>query len=196
MSLTEWLKDQGACTLFLAWLRESGAEAPAEAVRDCPRGDWLLWVARQLGYDPDELAAAARPTRLRAVREYAPAALDAAGLHEHAARLRALPDDVSLLEVASRAAALAEFAADELWYRSSAARWAKSAASCAYAASGTSAALAAGWAAGVAECAARPKGDAAARAAFRAEHARCADEVRRALLDLASRWRAALEAAP
>ena len=53
------------------------------------------------------LAAFARTCALRALRIHAPAALRAAGMQEHAARLTALPDDCDLLaaETAARAAA-------------------------------------------------------------------------------------------
>jgi hypothetical protein len=187
MNHVEWLayRDRCAPKMFVGWAADCGAETPAEAVAACPRGEWLLWVAEQLGYDPDERLAAVRPTRLRAVREHAAAALDAAGLAERATALRSLPNDVSMV-VASRAAVDAEFAAASM-------EEARRAASCAYAASLCSPEAAAGWAAGAAEWAAWPKGEAAERAAWRAEHARCAAEVRAALPDLAARWGAAIE---
>jgi hypothetical protein len=187
MTMIEWLQKHDDPDLFSLWLREFAVQTAAEAVAACPRGEWLLWLAKQLGYDPDDRAAAVRPTRLRAVREHAAAALDAAGLSERATALRSLPDDVSMV-VASRAAVDAEFAAASM-------EEARRAASCAYAASLCSAEAAAGWAAGTAEWAAWPKGEAAERAAWEAEHARCAAEVRAALPDLAARWSAALEVA-
>jgi hypothetical protein len=192
MTMLAWLQEQRAPCLFLGWLRESGMQTPAEAVTACPRGDLLLWVAHRIGYSPEEIYAAARPARLRAVREHAAAAMAAARLLECAVVLRALPDDVSM-PVAARAAVDAGFAADAERYRSDAVMAAQRAASCAYSAWMGSAVASVGWAASAAEWAAWPKGEAAKLAAWEAEHARCAAEVRAALPNLASRWSAAME---
>jgi hypothetical protein len=59
---------------------------------------------------PEHEAARMRVLVLAAVRVFAPLALDAAGVADHAARLRALPDDVTYQDVA-RAADAAAYAA-------------------------------------------------------------------------------------
>jgi hypothetical protein len=91
-SLLTFLRYAGVCPDGMEWATAS----PAPTVSSCPRGEWLLWLGAKLDVDPERLRAAMRPTVLRALRVHAPAALDAAGLHDHADRLRALPDDVSM----------------------------------------------------------------------------------------------------
>jgi hypothetical protein len=65
----------------------------------------------------DHEAARLRVMVMAAVRVFAPRALDAAGLHDHAATLRALPDDASYVDVkqAARAAVRAAWAAWAAW---------------------------------------------------------------------------------
>jgi hypothetical protein len=189
-TITKWLRDHEACSPALAWIATQPADAtPAQIVAACQCGAWLLWLAKRLEYDPVTRAAAVRPAWLRAVRVYAPAALEAAGLTGHATRLRTLPDDVSA-DAAARAAARAARAAAEVaanaapdaayWSAARAARasaWAaaRAAAEVQAAAAASEAAVAAAWAA-------------------EAEHALCATEVRAALPDLAERWTVALSA--
>jgi hypothetical protein len=184
MTLADWLKERGACKAALAWVRESGAETPAEAVTACPCGGWLLWLAAELAYSARELAAAVRPSLLRAAREYAPAALDAEWLHAHAAQLQDLPDDVLPETVKAHALAAAKEAQAACAARAARAAWAAWSAA-AYAAEAH------------AECAAWTASDSALAAAETgrsdAEHARCAAEVRAAFPDLAARWSAAME---
>lgn len=185
--LTTWLRARDACGPAMEWLAAPGLDTPEAIVAACPCGDWLLWLAECLGYAPAVLTEAVRPAVLRAAREYAPAALDRAGLPNEAARLRALPDDAPLIEVwgaarrAARAADAAEWAvADAAYAAARAAEWAAWVA----------------WAADAARAA--QEAEDAARAAglnATAEPARCADEVRAALPGLAARWRAALESA-
>jgi len=187
----EWLQNRDAAEEFADWVADCGAEAPADVVAACPRGEWLLWVAEQLGYDPDDRVAAVRPTQLRALREHTPAALDCANLRSCAAVLRALPDDVDPTK-AAREVAVAEQSAKR-GRETEAAKAAAAAAADTYGAWCSSPAAAAGWAAGAAEWAEWAQEIAAERTAWRAEHARCADEVRAALPDLAARWSAAME---
>jgi hypothetical protein len=193
--MLNWLqKHDDYFALFRSWLLEFGVQTPAEAVTTCPRGAWLLWLAKQLGYDPDERVAAVRPTLLRALREHTPTALDAAQLRSCATVLRSLPDDVDATK-AAREVAVAELAAKAA-RETEATKAAAAAAADTYGAWCSSPAAAAGWAAGAAEWAEWAQEIAAERTAWRAEHARCADEVRAALPDLAARWSAAMEAAP
>ena len=192
--MLNWLERHGASNVFVGWLREFEVQTAADAVAACPRGEWLLWVAEQLGYDPDDRVAAVRPTQLRALREHTPAALDCANLRSCAAVLRALPDDVDPTK-AAREVAVAEQSAKR-GRETEAAKAAAAAAADTYGAWCSSPAAAAGWAAGAAEWAEWAQEIAAERTAWRAEHARCAEDVRAALPDLAARWSAALEPAP
>ena len=61
-----------------------------------------------------------RVLQLAALRVFAPRALDAAGLHDHAQRLRDLPDDVDMKAAAAAAERAATWAAE----RAAAAAWA------------------------------------------------------------------------
>lgn len=90
-------------------------------------------------------AARVRVLRLAALRVFAPSALDAAGLHEHAARQRGLPDDVSM--DAARTAATAAWAAAATATRAAAAAEAAAAVVAAKVAGTAAAAAVAGWAA-------------------------------------------------
>lgn len=190
-----------ACDVALEWL----AITPEASVEACPQGEWLLWLAVRLGYERAALAAAVRPAVLRALRVYAPDALDAAGLTEHSRHLRSLREECDL-EAAAQSAwraadvAYAAGAADATDAADAAANAAMRAADVAYAAHAAYAAMRA--AAHVADAAYAAQ--AAARAAYAAgvaavddaavvafEHARCADDVRDALPDLADRLREA-----
>lgn len=96
-ALLKWLKAHGASVDARDWV----AAHPTPTVENCPRSKWMLWLADELGYTKEEQDAAVRPARLRALRVYVPAALDAAGLKDHAERLRNLPDDVDMEEAAA-----------------------------------------------------------------------------------------------
>jgi len=108
MILLEWLEDRDACSGARDWV----AANPDASVATCPRGEWLLWLAAELGYSEAERAQAVRAAVLRALRIYAPDALDAAGFGEHAAKLRALPDDADLSAAWAAAWSAARAAAD------------------------------------------------------------------------------------
>jgi hypothetical protein len=156
---TRWLDKADACSDARDWLATlPSATVVPEAVAACPRGEWLLWAAWKAGITIPE--AAYRPAVLRALRTYVPAASNAAGLAEHAAALRGLPDDVPCAQAADAAAQAA------VW---TAAR---------------AAAGAAVWAADTAEWAARAAEASGHGAA--AERALCADDVRAAMPNLAA----------
>lgn len=156
--MSEGLPGGCASDLVFVWLTTlKGEVTPRRVVAECERGDWLLWLARRVGYGPAELEAAVLPSVLRALRIHAPEVLDD-GHPEDAAKLRALPDDVSLAQ--------ATVAVDEVWGEQGA--WA--------------------WSCSVAEWAEWSVDNDAAR------HARCADEVRAALPDLAERFDKAVTA--
>ena len=148
-----------ACAPARDWVASLPECATLEDVYHlCPRGEWLPWLLRRLGLPAARRVAAARPAVLRALREYAPAALEATGipdLIEHAARLRALPDDVDMHEAAAAAEAAEAAAEAAAWAAAEAAKAAEAA-----------------WAAAAAAAAA------AAEAGAAAELARCADDVR------------------
>jgi hypothetical protein len=91
---------------LLAWLKQKSREGldAEQIVAMCPNGHWLLSLAQQMGFPADQLAEAVRPSQLRAVQEYAPAALDKLGLCEYAEALRTSPD-IGVLKAAIDAAA-------------------------------------------------------------------------------------------
>ena len=79
-----------------------------DAMPDAIRQRLIPYLHRIAGSRSTEHEAArVRIMWLAAVRVFAPRALDAAGMHDHAARLRALPDDVT--------ARAAELAMDAAW---------------------------------------------------------------------------------
>ena len=177
---------------LLAWLATQAPDATADAiVAACPRGDWLVWLYRRVGVPAERLSAAVRPAALRAAREYAPAALDAAvaagctSLAPYAAALRALPDD-------AHNAAIARIADAAAWMADAAraARAARAAEAAMWAA--VTPAWSAAWSAARAA-------DATAEHTATHEHALCADDVRREIpwSDVAPLFAAALgEVAP
>lgn len=78
---------------LLLWAAGLPADAtPASALDACRDGEHLLWLARHLGHERDVLISAVRPSALRALRVYAPVALERAGLTQHAAALREAAD--------------------------------------------------------------------------------------------------------
>jgi len=78
----------GACSDARTWASSLRTSVDAKAAWDaCPRGDWLLWIARRIGVQTNVTAWALADW---AVRERAPVVLDATGQHEAAAALRAL----------------------------------------------------------------------------------------------------------
>lgn len=210
----------------VAWLAAQADTSPHRAVIDCPRGSWLLWLASQVDYPAHDLESVVRPAVLRAARVYAADACERAGLFGHATILRTLPGGAPWLDI-KRAAYAAEGAAEhaacpvpfELLAMAvvagvrgetelqRAARWAtetaKAAAGAAAAAgdahwSGAATLAADAALAKAALVAPGPERATTKRAAAAVEHARCADDVRSALPDLAERWAAALacDAAP
>jgi hypothetical protein len=204
MTMIEWLASQKVCREAIEWFREVRAKAPAEAISLCPRGDWLLWLAKQLGHSPQKLALAVRPMSFRALREYARPAVAAALEPGYAELADEAGDDLSR---AQSAAEIWVSQCDEIvriytWRQNKQIKHARAVAraacialTCAhrvskfYAHYPFAAAEVPPW---VAE-AARLVGDLPAAAA---EHARCADEVRAAIPDLAARWSAAMEVTP
>ena len=174
------LPGRRACHDALEWLDATAPATVADVVATCHRGEWLLWLAERVGVPLDVQVAAVRPAVLRAARVYAGNACEAAGLHEHAAALRALADDAAFETVHDVALAVVLSS-----------RWAtEAAAAAAEAATAAWAAWAAVWAAWAAWAAAEA---ACPEAAY--EHALCADDVRAAIPDLAERVERAMEAA-
>lgn len=168
------------CSGALAWVRGAPEHAD-DALRACPRGDWLLWLADALELPIPE--SAYRPAVLRALREYLPPALEElVGMPEEAAALRALPDDATLDALRDAADAVdvpapVRIGEDDGRFSSDvggAALWAYWAADAALGASADGGAFADE----AAEAAAEVASKAANAAAGRAEHARCAEEVR------------------
>jgi hypothetical protein len=201
VTLNAWLDKIDACDEARAWIASQADRSPRGLITSCPRSDWLLEAGNALGLPREDLASAVQPSVLRALCEHAPAALDAAGLGEHAARLRALPDNVSTkvaVDAAAEAAKAAEAsAAVAATWASEASSWASEAASWTAERSSWAAeraawtASAATWASERASWADAEAARAEAARAENAEHARCADEVRVAI---GERLIAALEA--
>jgi hypothetical protein len=143
-----------ACPVIAAFVR-----AGNDAMPDDERQRLLPYLHRIAG----SRSAAHEGGRLRilvlgALRVFAPRALDAAGLHEHAERLRALPDDVDLADAEAAAEAAGREAAEAAEAAARAARgeaWAAWAAAwAAWGAAGAArAARAASWAARAARAA-------------------------------------------
>jgi hypothetical protein len=199
MTPLEWLSKNKACAESLEWLESSGLAGPEEIIAACERGDWLLWLADGLGYSAEQHEMAVRPAWLRAVRGYTPVALELAGLDDRAQVMRELKDDVRALTAESMAKVSEDTANKDLarycdsrreraWW---AARAAKLAALAAKSASCICGPGMKRWASIDAAMYAAEAAD--GLGAKDAEHARCADEVRAALPDLAARWIAAME---
>jgi hypothetical protein len=63
--LKTWLKSLGACCASLEWV---GNRALETAWTECPRGDWLLWLAAKAGIDRKQLVMAACATAREALQ--------------------------------------------------------------------------------------------------------------------------------
>jgi hypothetical protein len=139
-----------ACETGLAWVAANCTTAQQcwELLAKEKRIDWMLWWLCVDGAAP-AAAELARRWALRAARVHAANACEKSGILDHAATLRALPDDATCeqIEAAARAAEAAARAAGD------AARGARDAAE--------AAARAAAWAAWAARDAARGARDAA-----------------------------------
>jgi len=185
MTLQDYLLDPDlplgrACEEAREWI---GDREDIEAlVAECPRGDWLLWIAERAGINAGVLQAAVRPAVLRAARIYAADAVEAAG--RDAGELRGLADDATFeeIETAVRTAVDAEAAARAAAMAAAVgATWADAAA-----------ADAAAWAAAAAAADAAAVGATWADAAA-VEHALCAVDVRHQIPDLAARIKRAMK---
>jgi len=174
--LRDWFDDHGWCVDAREWYDFlPAADCTAERVWAlCDRGDWLLWWHVIAGTPREMLAPVVYRAADRACREYAPAALQAAGLTEQAQSLR------SLAPVVDRATARTAWdAARDVWAAMDAAReFAGAVAWAVWAA--MDAARAAGAAAGDAEPAAWVAAEAAGDAGD-AELRRCAEDCRELL---------------
>lgn len=51
MNLVELLQMHYACDVSTEWVRSLDDQSPENAWRKCPRGDWLIWIAAELGVD-------------------------------------------------------------------------------------------------------------------------------------------------
>jgi len=180
--LRDWFDDHGLGECAMRWYDSlPAADCTAERVWAlCDRGDWLLWWHERAGTPASVLAPVAYRAADRACREYAPAALQAAGLTTEAEALRNLPQIVDR-ESARAARAAAEDAEDAARTAWTAARVAWTAAGAAWTA--VDAANAAETAARAAEAAAAAAGDAgdAAWAARAAELRQSAEDCRELL---------------
>lgn len=88
-----------ACSVIASYVIRGNDGMP-----DDTRQRLLPYLHRIAGSkSPEHQAARTQILTLGALRVFAPSALDAAGLHRHAARLRALPDDVDMAAAAAAA---------------------------------------------------------------------------------------------
>jgi len=102
-----WLVTHDACEEALDWLDEQPGQSPEAIWETCPRGDWLLWWHDVAGTPAGVLTPVTYRAADRAIRTYASAALDRAGLSDPARRLLTL----DAIADATTAAAAAEAAA-------------------------------------------------------------------------------------
>jgi len=145
----------GACREATRYVQNHPAATAREIGLTCDRSDWLAWYLDRTDADCQAFAFACAD---RAIRQYAPAALDRAGLSHHAAALRALAPitnaatangaRVIVYAAATLAAADTAYAAtlaasDAAYAAADAADAATRAADAAYAAAGTAATRAA-----------------------------------------------------
>jgi hypothetical protein len=98
-----------ACEEATKYVREHASDSAKEIGLTCDRPDWLVWFLSR--YAPESVKEFAFNCADRAVRIYAPQALEKAGLIAEAERLRALPQIVDV-ETANAAAACAACAAN------------------------------------------------------------------------------------
>ena len=71
-ALKTWLKSKTACSESLTWLGDRDLET---AWAECPRGDWLLWLAAKAGIDRKRLVMTACATAREAL-QFVPAGED------------------------------------------------------------------------------------------------------------------------
>jgi hypothetical protein len=153
-----------ACPIITAYVIPANDKMP-----DDVRQRLLPYLHRISGSRSEaHQAARARIFQLSALRIFAPRALDAAGLHEHAERLRSLPSDVDMKTAATAAYAAANAAA---YAAATAAYAAANAADAAYAAADAAYAAYAAYAAADAAYAAANAAANAADAAYAAANA-------------------------
>lgn len=179
---------------MLDWIEGlDGDVTPERVVADCAAGEWLVWLAGRLDYDADTLRAAVRPAALRAARVYAARACERAGFMTWADRLRGLADDADVASFGYACDKPSEAETKSRWATWSPAWSAVEAAQMAlWAGAGREGADVMAMAAASAAWASCVDKESADRARTE-EHARCADEVRAALPDLARRLREVLD---
>src|SRR5690554_1696751 len=51
-----WLQANEACSESIGWIKQNNVQSLEEAWTSCERGDWLLWMAEELGADERKLA--------------------------------------------------------------------------------------------------------------------------------------------
>jgi hypothetical protein len=95
--LLAYLRQHHACLEALRWIYDTEGN-PEQLWHDCPKEDWLIWFAAEVG------ALTTYRAMDIACRNLAPVVLDAVGMHDHAKRMRDLP------VIADRATASAFYA--------------------------------------------------------------------------------------
>ncbi len=167
MSIAQHLRELGACASAVDWV---GDRDPATAWAECPRGDWLLWVAGRLGADRRTLVLAACACARDALRFVPSGETRPLAAIETAERW--VRGEASIRDVRAAAAAAADARAAA---SSAAAAWAADAADAARAADAAASSAAAAWAAAAAAWAADAAAWASSAAAAWAADAAVAD---------------------
>ena len=134
MKFTDKLNDMHACSEAVRWVGKRGLMT---AWRDCPRGDWMLWLAGRLDIDRKLLVLASCDCAETAL-QYVPKGEDRPAMCIQVTRDwcngTASRDDVMAARRAAYAAAAAAYAADAAAYTYAADAYAAYAAAYAYAA--------------------------------------------------------------
>ena len=82
MNIINKLERLGACKSAILWLESLPDQSPEYVWANCPDGSWMLWAHARAGTRFVTMAPVVYAAANRAVREYAPAALRAAGLDD------------------------------------------------------------------------------------------------------------------
>ena len=51
MRFLDWLKEHGACSEAVEWVESMPKQTPSYLWKNCPNGDWMLWVHEKAGTD-------------------------------------------------------------------------------------------------------------------------------------------------
>ena len=92
MKAHEYFESINACDEAVTWVKDQGHDSLYKLWKQCPQGDWMLWLCQRLGIAKVQRQKVAYLAADRAVRVHAANALESAGLHKEAASLRGLKE--------------------------------------------------------------------------------------------------------